>query len=427
MDYEFDPTAAPNVGDNAEWDLVRNQHLPKNKAFTPMSALPAVEGSEINVLGHKWTTVTYYADGAEHLIMPTFGTFPNAQKVMDVISGCALAPFYACATGIPPAFDAPLNVHRRGSAFLIGDLPRLFFEKETSPIGVPLYPTNYTVTDVNPEFPGRRWEANFGGAPAPSNSASQQDWKGYNRYSWFLNNPQGDFGKPLPNGWNAPFKITNVSMQNHNGPYSFPQFGDGVGKVQFRTVSAELRIKYTGTEEDRGGLVTILEHPEHQSIVGYTLAQMQAYDVCRTEAVKANSWHSCLYSGPINDTETEFSSVPLVTPFMGIVVSGGTNLSFQVEGWANYEFTGDLVRNKIDVCADEQGGVAVATAAKVLQSKKAFTGNGKALLREANRQIAAGSGVRVFLLFFFLAYLLVEKTFCCRLPRAHWTQLCWCS
>lgn len=403
--WDNDPETLPGDGVNNEWQIMRNMHLPKNSAFTPVSNTVSVVGNQVNVIGHKWTGVTLSTNGspaapAGSNPRPQFsddGTGTMSHTAMDVISGCALAPFYACSTMVIPTIQSTDTAYQRCSAFLVGDLPRIDFREQME--GAYQQPSFYTVTTQDPKFPGAKWYTDATSSVA-ADSSSQQNWHGFNRYSFFLNNPAGNRFQEL---WKAPFINSSVSTQNHNGPYSFPQFGTGPGLVQFRCVSAELRVKYTGTEEDRGGLVTSLEHPEHASVVGYTLAQMQAFDVCRTEAVMANKWHSCLFSGPINDTETEFSAVPLITPFMAIVVSGGTNLSFQVEGWANYEFTGDIVRNKISVCADEQGGVAVSTACKVLQSKKRFgSGQTKAVMAEAQRQISAGSGVSNFFFAFFL-------------------------
>ena len=360
---------------------------PENHGFTNSTVPP--------MLGHKWRGQDLDTVGVSHPVFRS-DTVNDWFPHMPPIAGVALAPFYACANMLNNRFSTYVNGvygnKDRVSGFLIGSAPRARFDYVISRPHTP--DTNYSALSRNPACPITY------NAKDPSLVTNPQNTPilGPNAYSYFLENPTGptfnnNKTDPIP-GWGAPFRSGTVDVQNHNGPYSWPQFGNGPQQVQYRLVSAELALKYTGTEEDRGGLVTILEHPEHQSLVGYTLAQLQAYDACRTEAVMANKWHSCFYSGPINDTETEFSSVPLVTPFMAVVVSGGTNLSFQVEGWANYEFTGDAVRNKIMVCADEQGGVAVSTACKVLQATKRFGhGSGKAVLREAQRQINAGSGV----------------------------------
>lgn len=382
--------------DNQMWFNLR---VPKQGQFFAPTLYPAAfqdtNSNSAPMIGHKWRGQNPDSNGDS---VPRFRTDGSATLTqhMAPIAGVALAPFYACANMLPNRFSTYINGiygnSERVSGFLIGSAPRVNFDYIISRNAV--VDTNYSSTSRNPACPITY------NAKDPSLVTNPQNTPilGPNAYSYFLENPTGptfnnNKTDPIP-GWGAPFRSGTVDVQNHNGPYSWPQFGNGPQQVQYRLVSAELALKYTGTEEDRGGLVTILEHPEHQSLVGYTLAQLQAYDACRTEAVMANKWHSCFYSGPINDTETEFSSIPLVTPFMAVVVSGGTNLSFQVEGWANYEFTGDAVRNKIMVCADEQGGVAVSTACKVLQATKRFGhGSGKAVLREAQRQISAGSGV----------------------------------
>lgn len=189
-----------------------------------------------------------------------------------------------------------------------------------------------------------------------------------------------------------------TNMKNHNGPFPLAMFGEASGQVQYRLVSACLRVKYTGTEEQRGGLLTITEHPEHQATIGKTVAQLQAYDVTRTEAVASNKWHSCHYSGPINENEIQFSTTVNPTPFMTIVASGGNNLSFDVEAYANYEFAGDPIRDKITVTSDEQGGNAVVAAAHDLVTNKRFTwGSGKKLVKAAKRMVGSTSGVSYLL------------------------------
>jgi len=401
--------------DNQMWFNLR---VPKQGQFFAPTLYAATSeltaSNSAAMIGHKWRTQAITApSGVSH---PRFRTDTDTTLYphLPPIAGVALAPFYATANMMPNKFATYINGiygnTERVSGFLIGSAPRVNFDYVMSrPAALDAV---YSSNSTNPAAP-LRYNADLA---AVETNPQNTEILGPNAYSFFLENPTGttfnnNRADTIP-GWGAPFRSGTVDIQNHNGPYSYPQFGNGPQQVQYRLVSAELAMKYTGTEEDRGGLVTILEHPEHQSLVGYTLAQLQAYDACRTEAVMANKWHSCFYSGPINDTETEFSSVPLVTPFMAVVVSGGTNLSFQVEGWANYEFTGDAVRNKIMVCADEQGGVAVSTACKVLQATKRFGhGSGKAVLREAQRQINSGSGVSLDNPKFH-TYLFLEKTLC---------------
>lgn len=312
------------------------------------------------------------------------GTFPAAEPDNvgpTPVSGCMLSPFLACANSLVRPSVPGQGWEDFANAFLAVQRPA---PDLMATIQQPDIPTFWYTPSSNPRVPGFEYQT------TSSNLAANKILSGVHLYDFVFASPKVTSNNPS----GLYYDSLSVYSKNHNGPYALTQFGTGADKVQFRLVSACLRAKYTGTEDERGGMVSVLEHPEHGSLVGFTLPQMQQYDYCRTEAVMANKWHTCNYSGPINDAEATFSGTPTGLPFMAIVISGGNNLSFQVEGWANYEFAGDPVRDKITVCMDEAGGVAVAAAAKNLQSTKRFgEGSAKRLVTTAHSMISQLSGV----------------------------------
>lgn len=313
-----------------------------------------------------------------------YTNFDTEKTAPICISSVMLAPFMASSYPLPGIGVGNPDLATMESAFLLVQKPAPdIMNTLNTPIpgGTGLWMTAST----NPLLPGFDYRA-VSIPPGTGRTTS-----GPKFYDFAMATPK-DIS--IFNTSTRAFEVDSASvfLKNHNGPYALSQFG--ANKVSFRLVSAGLKIKYTGTEEERGGLVTSLEHPEHTSLVGFTLPEMQAFDYARTEAVMANKWHSLMYSGPVNDNEAQFTNNPVGTPFMAITVSGGSNLSFQTEGWANYEFAGDEVRDKIVICMDEAGGVAVAAAAKNLQSSKNFgEGSGKKLLKVAHSMITKLSGV----------------------------------
>lgn len=169
---------------------------------------------------------------------------------------------------------------------------------------------------------------------------------------------------------------TGVVPFNHNGDYTIGSFA--TNGVQARLVSMGLRVRYAGTELNRGGRVILLEDPEHVGFGSVTgllnLGTMLAYEKSKEHKV-GTDWISLCSTGPV--VPQEFDFVPSAyTPFAPATPSGngchylvaflqGTAGNvFDVECYWNFEYTGSVVRGKSYSEADDHGAAVVLGAIK---------------------------------------------------------------
>lgn len=145
------------------------------------------------------------------------------------------------------------------------------------------------------------------------------------------------------------FSTTGVVEQaNIQAPYTIANIGPGLGQVQNRLVAAGLRVRYIGTELNRGGMIVPFRHPENQPFTGYHLADMLAYQETR-QAIVNREWHGINYV-PTNAVQYQYSTAtiavnqnPGYNGSLGIYIeNSGANVSvpYQWEAVAYYEYTG---------------------------------------------------------------------------------------
>lgn len=170
--------------------------------------------------------------------------------------------------------------------------------------------------------------------------------------------------------------VVGVNKVYANSPYSAAQIS--ATGIMFRVVAAGLRIFYTGTVLNKGGVLYGLQHPNHQSIEGYTPDNMMAFE----EAAKTSNTNETktftVYYKPVDQDDLEFSSAngkagndddPVTVNgghYMGIAVVApiGTPFvaqQFDFEYFSIIEFTGPNVPSKQPSDADPQGFSAVNT------------------------------------------------------------------
>lgn len=192
--------------------------------------------------------------------------------------------------------------------------------------------------------------------------------------------------------------VTGVATQFSNSPYTNAQFGAGSANLQFRVVSAGLRIKYSGTSLAQGGTVFGLHQPNHETLQGYAPSTIMSFDegekfvVLDQQRSKANAWFTVLYR-PVDPFDCEFSSqngLPDVSLASGgttfpmgfiVVAPSTTPITFEYEAFANVEFTGAPARAKQLSWADPVGFAAVQTAMNV--------GGNRPTLSEASDRVNA--------------------------------------
>ena len=151
---------------------------------------------------------------------------------------------------------------------------------------------------------------------------------------------------------------------NNNSPFEDNQFnGTGASltqEVSWRIVSMGLRVKYVGTELERGGQIVAMETPNHRSVEGLGTADLLRFDRASSSTVDRN-WHAALYQpvrvssgnyGEWTYTSSISPSGPATAnnPFMlGVLINAATpttSVTYLWEAFATYEFIGDIVRSK---------------------------------------------------------------------------------
>lgn len=160
-----------------------------------------------------------------------------------------------------------------------------------------------------------------------------------------------------------------VQQTESNSQYALGTIGPGLSLV--RNVAFGIRIRYIGTELDRGGQIVALCDPNHNSLQGRAFTDFDAEEVSRRFPVD-RQWVTVLYS-PYFVTDTDFfSNFPVYTPaatdpsfFMGIMVqaaSAGVSLSYEYEVYGLYEFQGRNIRGMTPSHVDNVGFGAVNAA-----------------------------------------------------------------
>lgn len=145
------------------------------------------------------------------------------------------------------------------------------------------------------------------------------------------------------------FTATPIASQvigvDSNSPYAVANFSQT--GVKFRLVSAEIRIRYIGTELNRGGSVIVFTDPNHNSLIGVNQSALLANQFAGRAAIKDGEWISCKYNGLVDSTEEVYSlavttgGCKAVNNCMGIMVqSAAVSQLFDFEAYATFEIIG---------------------------------------------------------------------------------------
>lgn len=140
------------------------------------------------------------------------------------------------------------------------------------------------------------------------------------------------------------------STHNGNSPYSSADFSDTADDMQHRLVSACLRVRYAGTELNRGGTYTCLVTPRHENIWSSSMSIDVMGNFSTTRRVPiTNDWVELLWF-PIDRAELNFNG-----PFTGLPdnasmciapSSAANNQPFEFEVYGNFEIIGQKARGK---------------------------------------------------------------------------------
>lgn len=200
-------------------------------------------------------------------------------------------------------------------------------------------------------------------------------------WGWVIADPKfasaNDANSVITNAPAAPGLIiddtvpANIVTFQSNSPYTVAQLtppsGPGSALLQRRVVSAGLRIRYTGSELNRGGRAVGLHDPAHQSLEGRGEAGILLFRESGQFEV-TRRWTNLLYR-PVDGEDLDFSDGftgggPNTYDrfYMGFVIQApdpAIPMQFYFEFWVHLETQGRIVVNKIPSHVDVVGHGAV--------------------------------------------------------------------
>lgn len=148
--------------------------------------------------------------------------------------------------------------------------------------------------------------------------------------------------------------VLGISSSASNTPWVNANFASAKDKLQYRVVSAGLRIRYTGTELDKGGTVVGLSVPTNHSLTGYTRENFLQLLGVHVDA-PGRDWHSVVWT-PAEEAQLDYSSVnPAGYTVMGAVPNclgfyvkpPGTAVPYEFEFYVNVELMGSPVASSM--------------------------------------------------------------------------------
>lgn len=144
--------------------------------------------------------------------------------------------------------------------------------------------------------------------------------------------------------------------------------------VKYRLVAAEVRVRYVGTELNRGGNAVVYCDPNHNSVAAYGQAQLLTNPSAGRSDIEMAEWISCKYNGVVDPTEENYSfgfteaDNKANNWCMAIAIqSAAVAQPFDYEVYAHFEIIGANSTNLSSTISDPVGHGAVNTAAQTAQ------------------------------------------------------------
>jgi len=159
-----------------------------------------------------------------------------------------------------------------------------------------------------------------------------------------------------------------------NSEYGFASIGDSPTQIEYKQVSAGLKVRYIGTELDRGGQIIGLQDQNHASVFQRNISSVDGEETSRRFAID-RKWKRVLFR-PLEGSDLDFlDALSTYTPgptdmsfFMCFVIQAPnvtTSLSFEFEFFANFEVIGRNVRGLTTSHVDPVGAAAVQAVVAV--------------------------------------------------------------
>jgi hypothetical protein len=171
---------------------------------------------------------------------------------------------------------------------------------------------------------------------------------------------------------------TGIVAAQSNSDYSGADYGKTSGLIKGRIVAFGLRIRYSSTELNRGGIALGIQTPNHTPLPGLNFTSIDGFE-CSGRFRPGQQWLTVLYCPAYQEelvydstlgspAGVEFSSGTYVRqPILGFNVSSpdpSISISFEYEAFGVYEFQGRNVRGMLPSVADPAGFAAVQTTAQ---------------------------------------------------------------
>jgi hypothetical protein len=182
--------------------------------------------------------------------------------------------------------------------------------------------------------------------------------------------------------------VADTNLDLSNSDYAETAIGPTSPGLSYRVVAAGLRIRYRGTELDRGGTIHALVDPCHDPLLNRTVSNMDA-EMQSKQLPVTKQWTTILYR-PAHQGELLLSSTPPIAAsknpaitaasgffwYMGAIITPPTNTSFssfEYEAFVVTEYQGRNVRGQVTTHTDPIGLSAAVQATVNLRPTQAST------------------------------------------------------
>ncbi len=170
--------------------------------------------------------------------------------------------------------------------------------------------------------------------------------------------------------------VAGVSTSVTNSDYTAAAFSADADGAQFRVVGSGLRVRYSGTELNRGGQIFALQEPTHDSLDGETITDFMAQVAARKFSMKSSEWTTICYR-TVEGTGSFSSTAPPTggtqpkgtypkANYLGFLVqapAAATSISLEYEFYTVFELTGKTITGIQASHVDIAGYAAVHTTA----------------------------------------------------------------
>jgi hypothetical protein len=162
-----------------------------------------------------------------------------------------------------------------------------------------------------------------------------------------------------------------ISSAMSNATYAQADIGNSAADVAFRVVGSGLKIRYTGTQLNMGGVKICLHDPTHANLALRTESEMDAEKQSVRISV-TREWTTVLYR-PVARNELNYrGTIQAHTDtnafYMGILIQSADpslTLPFEFEFFTVVEYQGRIVRGQTPTHADPVGAAAASFVTQV--------------------------------------------------------------